>query len=155
MHSVTNHLGIVAFYNETGDEKGVDQALRRLDPALFLDKERDGPGEPVFYAVKQWIGSAAEPIIVLEWRQDGQPLPLSYAIVDRVRAQEGRIADAGRRAAETNRRKRQRALDDLGAEVFEIGLDARKATGKTSALLPRGQYLRRSRDKRRARGDNV
>lgn len=57
---------------------------------------------------------------------------------------------------EANERKVQQAKDDTGAGVEEIAREGYKsARGTRSVVLPRGQSLRQSRDRARAKGHKV
>ena len=136
------------------DEKTIQAELTRLDPLLFLDPEVE-PGRFVYWTVKQHVGSGHPPVCVLEWRDRDKPWPLTHAIVEHVRRREGAIATAYVEAAAANELKRQKTIEKVGDEAYDVALDAKKAAGKTSAVLPRSQGLRRSRDRARAAGKKV
>lgn len=158
MYEVHDVGGLAVAYSPA-DEKSISLALRRLDPHLFLDKELEpiGPRGPYVYpVVKLWVGSEHPPIPVLEWRDRDGPWPLSMAIVDKVRHQEGSLDGAVKRVIAANERKRQSAIEETGASVEEIARGGyQSARGSRSVLLPRSQSLRQSRDRSRAKGRKV
>jgi hypothetical protein len=145
-------------FNPT-DEKTVARALRRLDDRLFLDPEVEthGPYGPyVYMTVKHHIGSGHPPICVLEWRDAHGPKPLSLALVEQVKRQEGRMATAVKEVIEANARKREEAIRAVGDGSYDVVMEGGKsAAGKRSVNLPRSQSLRMARDKARAKGYKV
>ncbi len=154
---VTELGGLAVAFSPT-TTKQVERELARLDPGLFLDPELEphGPRGPyVYLTVKHHIGHGHPPVPVLEWRDHRGPWPASMAIVEHVRRREGGLDRAFERAAAANEKKRADTIRTVGEQTYDVALDARKAAGKTSAVLPRSQALRRSRDKARARGRNV
>lgn len=146
----------VAFHQATTQQ--IQRELAALDSALFLDPELEpnGPYGPYIYmVVKQHVGTAVPPVPVLEWRDRSGPWPLSMALVEHVKRREGRGDGALQAALLANDRIRARARETTGEQAFEVAQDAKKAAGKQSAVLPRSQSLRRSRDRARARGKKV
>ena len=139
------------------DEATVTRALRRLDDRLFLDPEVEPLGPYVYLTVKYHLGSGHPPSTVLEWRNpDGTPKPLSMGIVEQVKRQEGAMATAFHDAMVANELKRQKAAEAVGEAAYDIAYSGgRSAAGTRSVNLARGQSLRRSRDKRRARGEKI
>lgn len=100
----------IVMYADRG-EKEIERELRKLDPDLFLDKEIDYRGGPVYYLVKHHIGSGHPPVAVLAWKEnDGRPKPLTHGIVEAVKRQEGAMDGAMREALANieNRREKQR-----------------------------------------------
>lgn len=157
MYSVSQVGGLAVAFSPT-DTETVARALRRLDDRLFLDPEYEplGPNGPyVFMTVKYHLGSGYPPSLVCEWRDSNGPKPLSLALVEQVKRQEGRMASAFAEVMAANELKRQKAVKDVGDAAYEVGLDAPKAAGKVGALLPRSQSLRMARDRRRSRGEKV
>ena len=159
MYSVSDVGGLAVCFNPT-DEKTVTAALRRLDDRLFLDPEVEthGPYGPyVYMTVKYHHGSGVPPTCVLDWREpDGRPKPLSLAMVDQVRRQEGAMARAVSEAIIANERRRQEAIKAVGDGTYDVVMEGgHSAAGKRSVNLPRSQSLRMARDKRRARGEKV
>jgi hypothetical protein len=142
------------------DEETVSRALRRLDDRLFLDPEVETVGlraPYVYITVKYHLGSGVRPSLVLEWRNpDGSPKPLSLALVEQVKRQEGVMATAFREAMIANELKKQQAVKDVGEAAYDIAFSGgQSAAGKKSVNLPRSQSLRMARDKRRALGEKV
>ena len=155
--TVSEFGGLAAAYHTVTSEE-VQRELQKLDRGLFLDPEIEfhGPyGKYLYWTVKHHIGSGQPPIPVLEWRDYNGPKPLTFAIVEAVKRREGGLEDAVRKVLAANEKKRQETEKQVGDDAYEVALDARKATGKTSAVLPRSQALRRSRDRQRARGNKV
>jgi hypothetical protein len=102
VHVSEHYSGLVVAWSEQ-DEKRIQQEIRQLDPALFLDPERDPETRQLFWTVKQWMGSGMRPHRVLVWRDpDGTPRPLSFAIVEELKRKE-RKQDAERAFLETLR----------------------------------------------------
>lgn len=159
MWSVSDIGGLAVMFNPA-DEKTVTRALSRLDDRLFLDPEVEtvGPNAPyVYLTVKYHLGSGHPPSTVLEWRNpDGTPKPLSLALVEQVKRQEGAMATAFSEAMIANELKRQKAIQDVGEGAYEIARSGGKsAAGVKSVNLPRSQSLRMARDKQRARGEKI
>lgn len=155
MYSVSDVGGLAVVFNPA-DEKQITQALRRLDDRLFLDPEVEPLGPYVYMTVKYHLGSGHPPSTVLEWRNpDGSPKPLSMGIVEQVKRQEGAMATAFHDAMIANELKRQKAIQDVGEAAHDIAVRVKSAAGTRSVNLPRSQSLRRSRDRQRARGENV
>lgn len=158
MSFTVSEVGGLAVAFSPTDQKTIERELRRLDDRLFLDPEVEtlGPHGPyVYMTVKYHLGSGQPPALVLDWRDGNRPKPLSFGLVEQVKRQEGRMATVFREAIEANERKRAEAVKTVGDAGYEIGLDARKMSGKTSALLPRSQALRMARDRARSRGANI
>lgn len=159
MYSVADVGGLAVAFSSV-DEATITRALRRLDDRLFLDPEVEphGPYGPyVYMTVKYHHGSGTPPTCVVDWREpDGRPKPLSYALVDQVKRQEGAMARAVSDAIAANERKRQEAIRAVGEGAYDVVMDGgRSAAGKKSVNLPRSQSLRISRDKRRAKGERI
>lgn len=153
-----NEIGGLAVAFSPTDQKSIQRELEQLDRHLFLDPEVEtvGPGAPyVFMTVKHHIGSEYPPVLVLEWRDSNGPIPLSHAIVERVKRQEGGLDGLVQKIIAENKAKQDAVVKKVGDESYDVALDAKKATGKTSAVLPRSQALRMSRDRARARGKKV
>ncbi len=157
-YAVSEVGGLAVAFNPS-TEDAVARALRRLDPSLFLDPELEpyGPrGAYVYMTVKQHVGSGYPPIPVLEWRDSRGPWPLSMALVEKVRRREWAMVGAVEAVVRANKDRMEKASRDVGDAAFDIAMsDGPKATGKRSALLPRSQSLRQSRDRARAKGRNV
>ena len=158
MYSVSEVGGLAVAFNRA-DEESVSRALRRLDPGLFLDPEVEthGPRGPyVYLTVKYHLGSGARPSVVLEWRDQDGPKPLTMAIVEQVKKQEGAMSTAFNEAQLANAVKREQAIQAVGDGTYDIVMSGGKsAAGKKSVNLPRSQSLRMSRDRARARGERI
>lgn len=128
--------------------------LKKIDPRLFLERQVTLEGQAVWCVVCD-VGSDSPPITILEWR-DSEDHPiheLSSGIIGRVQRMErdgGKLADRViRQNAEILAKKRAETREQWS----DIGTDfERLMSPGHSALLPRGQYLRRSRDKKRSMG---
>jgi hypothetical protein len=158
VYSVSDVGGLAVAFNRA-DEETVARALRRLDDRLFLDPEVEphGPYGPyVYMTVKYHLGSGRPPSLVLEWRDSSGPKPLSLAVVEQVKRQEGAMATAFREVMAANERKRQQSIQATGDGAYDIARSGGKsAAGLRSVNLPRSQSLRMARDKRRARGERI
>jgi len=158
VYSVSEVGGMAVMFAPSSVDE-ISRALRRLDDRLFLDPEYEplGPRGPyVYMTVKYHVGSEHTPGVVLEWRDHNGPKPLSMAIVEQVKRQEGAMATAYIEAMAANERKRQEAIRAVGDGAYEIGRSGgASAAGKKSVNLPRSQSLRMARDKARARGEKV
>ncbi len=114
--------GLVVPYTST-DERRVTQALKRLHPGLFLDKDVDAWGRDL-WIVRQHVGSEHPPIECLRWTDpDGTPRAPSMAIVDQLLAQEKRSrADVrtGKDLADSAVRVKQKARERARQEREDI-----------------------------------
>lgn len=98
----------IVMYSDRG-ENDISRELRKLDPNLFLDKEIDYRGGPVYYVVKHHIGSGHPPVPVLAWKEtDGRPKPLTHGIVEAVKRQEGAMDGALKDIARTQRERKEK-----------------------------------------------
>lgn len=136
----------------------IQAALRKIDPRIFLEKQVTFEQEAVWCVVVE-VGGDQPPMTIMEYRDEetGKPIPdLGWRVVERVQKMD---RDGGRLAAKVIRQNKERidrARADARAHWEEIGKDFEQRMKPTrSAVLHRGQHLRRSRDKRRARGENV
>lgn len=155
MQSEYRH-GALTVIEYVREKDSLQQELRLIDDRLFLERQLTLVGEPVWCVVVN-VGGDVPPITILEWRDDDDnPLPLSSGILERMRRMDRDGARLAARVIKQNRDRieaaRQKAKDDWE----EIGKDVGgRMSGTRSAVLHRGQYLRRSRDKRRARGEKL
>ena len=130
-------------------EEAVRDALRRHDPELRLvPVESDAYGRRV-YKVYRYQGPDRDAQFVLFWAdREGNPLPLSMAIVDAVqlldRSTVGRAPDEDERNRAMLEERRKDAERDFQAieEEFHDRL-----SGKRSSPLPRSQSLYRARSR--------
>ena len=99
-------------------EKAVQNALRLVDPELFLDKLYDQEGQYVYYAVR-YPCPGTDPLTCVHWRTMDGPLPLSLDIVDVVRRNEGDIRESIREVTINNALKKERDKADRDAAYQE------------------------------------
>jgi hypothetical protein len=72
--------GLVSVF-ESADERTIDTELKKLEPRLFLVRQRDEWGQD-FYEVRFWNGSETEPTLITDWREpNGKAKPLSSGLV--------------------------------------------------------------------------
>lgn len=138
------------------DEKAIDRALQRLDPRFVLTSRVSRRYQCVVYGVVLVQGD--QPAVPwFEWTDDySRPLPLSSALLDEAQKLRPRGGVSAQEAMAANEAAQERAEAETRAELDEIAADIGPRISETrSALLHRGQHLRRSRDRRRARGENV
>lgn len=132
----------------------IAEQLRRLDDRLFLERQLTFAGEEVWCVVCS-LGGDHPPATILEWRDsDGRPIhELSSGLVDRVARME---RDGARLTAEVVKRNREmveRGRRNADAEYQAIAEEiVPLINDKRSSVLHRGQHLRMSRDKQRAKG---
>jgi hypothetical protein len=148
--------GALAVVETAHPKDHILRALRQLDDRLFLEKQITLQNEEV-WCVCISVGSEIPPITLVEWRDDeGRPIHyLSDRLVARVanldrdeRVLKQRVLDANLALVDEKRKQ-------ADAAYAEIELDLPRLKGTRSAVFPRGQYLRRSRDKRRGRGEKA
>lgn len=131
--------------------------LKRIDDRLFVERQIGFDQVPVWCVVAQ-VGGDHPPITILEWRDaDGEPIPyLTSTLIARVMQMERngkRLADS---VIDKNRKLIERRQEEAREKYRELGRDmVPRIVGNRSAVLPRGQYLRRSRDAKRAKGWKV
>lgn len=139
------------------DSDSIDRDLRRHDDRLFLTYEIDPRFDAKVYVVLCEVEGDRPPLAVCEWRDEyGRPLPLSSGILDKVKSLAPRGGVAAQEAFAANeamveaaKREADEAMDEIAEDVGD------RMAGKRSASVHRGQHIRRARDKRRARGENV
>lgn len=136
----------------------ITKDLRQIDDRLFVEKQLTLSGEEVWCVVVD-VGGDQPPFTILEWRDErsGQPIPeLSSGIVARVHRMErdgkrlhGLVVVENRRRVEASRRAAAHAYEEMARDMEP------RASGLRSAVLPRSQALRMSRDRARAQGRKV
>jgi len=136
------------------DERTVERELQRLDPRLYLTYELER-GRPCYRVMCEYAGDKFLP--VCDWRDEkGEPLPLSSGLVEQVRSLSPRGGVAVQESIAANEALQAQVDADSEREIDEIVADmGPRISEKRSACLPRGVHLRRSRDRRRAKGENV
>lgn len=154
-------LSVVGAKPEGEDERAIQRELTRRHRGLFLDKEVDDRYGRIVYVVRIQTREGERPHDVLYWhdRLTLEPLPLSSALLDRLDSLEkgtrGTV-DTVERVNRTNdaiRERNRRETDDAYDEILRDG--ARRMDPMHSAVLHRGQHLRRARDRQRSRGEQV
>jgi len=140
---------------ESAEGAAVARALRDHDSELRLVPQHSESLGGRYWAVYRYAGSEKPAEPVCTWLgENGEPIPLSFGLVEKVKRldrssrDETPEADAANAALKvSNDRERDRRVEDLVDDWY-------RREGRL-AVLPRGQHLRRARDKRRARGENV
>lgn len=138
---------------EGAHEEAVRDALRRHDPELRLvPQDSDYYGQRV-YSVYRYMGPDRDAIPILFWGdQQGNPYPLSNAIVDAVqlldRTTVGRVVDPDVKNAELRERRQRDFEEDVDELVreYEPILEDRKRSP-----LFRGKSLQLARMRSRDR----
>jgi hypothetical protein len=133
------------------DERAIERELARIDPRLYLTYEIER-GQRLYRVMCEYAGDKYLP--VCDWRDEqGEPLPLSTGLLELVRSLAPRGGVTAQETFEANERLRQQAEREFHDDLEEIVADMGPRLRETrSAVLPRGTHLRRSREKRRARG---
>lgn len=149
--------GALMIVEEAKPQNEILRALRQIDPRLFLERQLSLEGQAVWCVVCD-VGSDYPPLTVLEWRDSSEhPIhELSSGIVERVARMERDGATLAASVIKKNSDRIERKKLETQAHWADLGteFEQRMSPGH-SAVLPRGQYLRRSRDKRRARGERI
>jgi hypothetical protein len=149
--------GALAVVETAHPKDYVQRLLKQLDDRLFLEKQITLANEEVWCVVVS-VGSEIPPVTLLEWRdENGRPIPyLSERLVSRVAQFErdydklrARVVDANSRLVAEKRRQADAAYEEIASDM------APRLKGLRSSVLPRGQHLRRSRDKGRSRGEKL
>lgn len=150
-------LGALSVVQQVRGTDWVQKELRLIDDRLFLERQLTFDGEEVWCVVCQ-VGGDIPPVTIMEWRDpNGRPIPeLSSGLVERVARMErdaGRLSD---RVMKANQAKIEADRRDSYTKYRDIALDiVPRMSGMRSALLPRGQSLRMSRDKQRNMGRRI
>lgn len=136
----------------------IQQALKQIDPRLFVERQATVDGEWV-WVVNVDLGRD-DPmgiICLLEWRDEqGKPIPyLAEGIVQRVAQMERDGAVLHRRVIEANRARTERMRRESMQATEDITREIVPAIGWRKTTLPRSQNLRMMRDRQRARGHDV
>jgi hypothetical protein len=129
--------------------------LKKIDDRLFLERQVTIEGQAVWCVVLD-PRSDDPPLTILEWRDENDhPIhELGEGILYRVQKMQAnaggnltaKVLKANHDRIEAKRREAQGHWADMGTD-FE-----RLMSPGHSAVLPRGQHLRRSRDKLRNQG---
>lgn len=151
MGLVTTHGGLLV--PEGALEAAVAAALKHHDPDLRLvPQDSDHYGRRI-YKVYRWAGSDRPAEFVCGWWDDqGRPIPLSMALLDRVqlldRNTRGREIDED----EHNRRLKEERYKDYLRDAEELVKEfSGRLEGKRSSPLPRSRSLYAARNRVRAR----
>lgn len=154
----TYRHGALHVVEHARDKDSIQKELKQVDPRIFLEKQITFEQEAVWCVVVD-VGSGHAPITILEYRDEetGKPIPdLGHRIVDRVKRMD---RDGQRLAAKVirqNQARVDRARADARAHWEDIGKEFQERMHPVrSAVLPRSQALRLSRDKRRNRGEKI
>lgn len=154
----TYRHGALYVVEQTQDKKRIQDELKAIDPRLFVEKQITFDQESVWCVVVD-VGSGHAPITILEYRDEetGKPIPdLGHRIVDRVKRMDRDGARLAAKVIKQNQARVDRARADARAHWEDLGKEFQERMHPVrSAVLPRGQHLRRSRDKRRNRGEKI
>lgn len=147
--------GALYVVQDTAGKPEIDRALREIDPRLFTERQVAFDGSVVWCVVTEMAGDHP-PLTILEWRDENdKPISdLASGIVDRVRAMERDpivLAKKLRARNEARRKSIDKARDEAYEDMAHDMIPS--IEGRRSAVLPRSQALRMSRDRMRARGD--
>lgn len=151
----TYRYGALDVVETPKDKNAIQHAIRQIDDRLFIEMQRTLRGEDVWCVVCP-VGSDRPPITILEWRDENdEPIPhLASGLINRVERMErdgkrlsAAVMKANSDLIETQRRDTTGAYRDIVHDM--------QAREHRSAVLPRSQSLRMSRDKERARGKKV
>lgn len=126
------------------DEVSVRAALKDHDRDLNLEWKRVN-GQHIWYVTK-YSGSERRDDWICDWVADGQPLPLSHGLVQRVKDLDMNSRWVEPDAEEENDRMVAALRAESDAEIEELSKEVvDRYRGKTNHLLPRGVYRRNTR----------
>jgi len=132
------------------DEAHVSRALREYDDDLRLIPGVPKQGIP--YKVYVYRGDQPA-VFVCAWAdKNGDPLPLSSALLEMVKLHDRHTRDRAPDADEMNARLRERQAHDNETDTEALVDDWRTREGRY-ALLPRSRSLYLARARARARGE--
>lgn len=149
--------GSLYVVEEARDKNEILQELKRIDRRLFLEKQITFDQESVWCVVVD-VGGDQPPITILEYRdENGKPIPdLGWRIIEKMQRMERDGQMLAAKVIRDNQRRIDRAREDARRHWEDLGREFEERMSPTrSAVLHRGQYLRRSRDKRRNRGEKI
>lgn len=152
---VSRHGSNLLVAAEAVDERAISHALAQIphpNGRLILDIDHNEVYECLEFKVRLKISTGEAPF-VCSWRDDNErPLPLSFALVEQVKAMlEGRLPSLAE-AQEHNRRLREQSRQEMGDEIEETAADMIPwIQGKKSSTLHRGVGLRMARARRAER----
>lgn len=129
---------------ESASEEAVRRALKQLDSRLMLDYMIDTEWQRTVWQVLCRVSADQPPAVVCRWRGvDGEPLPLSHGLVEKVRGLHMDSRAPRVDADAENQRLRDRIDADADAELEEIARElVPRLQGKKSSVLPRGLHRR-------------
>ena len=135
------------------EEATLARELWEYDRNLKLKSSVDAAGR-TWWSVRAHVGSEMPDRFVCTWMDEsGEPLPLSWGLLDLVKQLDPNTRsvylDEDQRDAQVRATLAKQKADDQEA----LASDWSSPHGRP--VLPRSQSLRRSRDKRRSRGENV
>lgn len=132
---------------QAADERSVAAALREFDPDLRLLWKIRGGGQ--MWEVVKFMGHDRDAVWICDWDSpDGQPLPLSHGLVQKVKDLHLESRTPHVDVEELNHRMVADSLADWHAEVDHMSAELiTRLRGRTSYLLPRGLYRRNTRFK--------
>lgn len=112
------------------DERAVSRLLRQHDDSLRLVPQRDEARMCTLWCVYRYMGGDRPALFICAWQTpDGEPLPLSARLLDKVQQLDGRTTGAPPNPDELNRQHRERLAkerrdrhDDI-ADYFRPHLD--------------------------------
>lgn len=145
MSYVLSNHGPLLVAAQATDERALSRALKQIDDRLILALNPDDEtGRHVWQILIRYSGDRPAHLWI-SWTDDhGQPLPLSSAILEKVKRL--RDADAFRDPRDHNTDLRLRELREEYAEAKEIAADMLpRIEGRKQTVLHRGVHLRQAR----------
>lgn len=119
----------------TLEEKTIDQALKRLDPMLFLDK-RWSAFSGLYYCACRLMEDGSAPLVAVDWRVGTHARPLSHDLVNQVAAQEGSITESIAQATAHNAARKELLRQERLARQDEAIEDWQKSKpGKVGVVI--------------------
>lgn len=134
------------------DGAAIERELKKRDPAMLLQGWPSQTHGCILWKVVRDAGPDRPMDTVCVWQSDmGEPFPLSSGILDLVDRLDRNTVGAYASDDDRNRELERQRQKDLARDNEAIRDYHLRPHGQP--VLPRSQSLRRSRDKRRSRGE--
>lgn len=123
----SQHLAVVE--TSPAEATDVERELKKLDLALFIDKEWDAQFGRLVYSVKLFLAPSLPPHLVCDWRDPAtrEPLPMSFGLYLKVKQQEYENTRRARPLADEvraeNEQRQQRLAEESEGHYRDVAGD--------------------------------
>lgn len=149
MHYTRSESGLILAREDT-DGPALERALKRIDRDLSLQAWPRPDGPPIWKVVR-YCGPDRPPETIASWVDErGEPLPLNDGLLDMVRRLDRNSRGEWIDPDERNRRFKEQLDKNWEQDAEAAADDWKMPHGRP--VLPRGQWLRQSRDRMREKG---